>query len=110
MPVGGVTTARERESFASSAKALPAIPRTSNVPAPMRSNVRIALPLRLAAGVGDCTIDGGAHALRVLPQIARAEVVLSRLPSRAAAFHFLVVDVHGNGAGPGIDGDNVAIV
>src|SRR4249919_415388 len=54
-----------------------------------QSSVGIAVFLARAAGMGDRAVDGGAHLLRVFPQVTGAVFALARLPL-ALAFRKLV--------------------
>src|SRR5262245_54179436 len=74
-----------------------------------RSQVRIALFLSRSTRMGDRAAHGRSHLLGVFPQIAGAVLVLPRLPFLLAARQFGCVQVHIDGAGHCIDGDDVAV-
>src|ERR1044072_5268325 len=75
----------------------------------MRSRVRIADLLGLAARMGHGAIDGGPDLLGVFPQIAGGETGLARLPAVLAAIPLFVGPRNVDRAGDGIDRDHVAI-
>src|SRR5690242_14137855 len=74
-----------------------------------QSNVRIALFLGRAAGMGDRAVDGGAHLLGVFPQVTRAVVVFARLPLALALGQFVGGQLHVERSLHGIDLDDVAV-
>src|SRR5260221_9019044 len=65
--------------------------------------------LGLAAGMGHGALLGVADGLRVFPQGARLVVVPARLPLLAARRQLGVAELDAEGAGLGVDGDNIAV-
>src|SRR5262245_40661554 len=75
----------------------------------MRSSVGITLFLARAARMGDRAVDGGAHLLRVFPQITRAVVVFARLPLAFALGQLIGGELHIERSFDRIDLDDVAV-
>src|SRR6187551_2011556 len=75
----------------------------------VRSRVRIADFLGLAARMGHGAVDGGPDLLGVFPQISGGEIGLARLPAVLPPRQLLIGERDVDRAVDGIDGDHVAV-
>src|SRR4029079_9692406 len=93
----------------SKACALTALNASAEIEA-IRSDVRIALSFRCAAGMRDGAVTGVADLLRVLPEIAGFEFMRPRLPRGLALVEFRGRQIHAEDALGGIDRDYIAVL
>src|SRR5262249_22947921 len=76
----------------------------------MRSGVRIADLLGLAARMRDRAVDGGTDLLGVFPEIAGGEIGLARLPRLLALGKLGIGKLHVDRTVHSIDGDDVPVL
>src|SRR3954470_348465 len=76
----------------------------------MRSDVGVAVRFSRTTGMRHRTLLGITHKLRIFPESTRLEVMLTRRPALTALGQLVIRQLDCDGAGFGVDRDDVAVL